>query len=118
MLPLISPLQSLYWVLLYHLSYSLYLIRYSIVLIEFNLFHKLQVPIVLPCTDFTKALIESSGKNAVTLVNKHGENMAILRNPEIYENRKEEIVSRIFGVVSLSLILRFKGVLVLFNHTL
>ena len=44
--------------------------------------------------------------------------MAILRNPEIYENRKEEIVSRIFGVVSLSLILRFKGVLVLFNHTL
>ena len=59
----------------------------------------MSVPIVLPCTDYTKTGIENSGKNAVALVNKHGKTMAILRNPEIYENRKEEIVSRIFGVV-------------------
>eukprot|EP01033_Poteriospumella_lacustris_P002066 gene2066-1505_t len=59
----------------------------------------MSVPIVLPITDFTKAQIESSGKSAVALVNKHGQTLAILRNPEIYANRKEEIVSRIFGVV-------------------
>ncbi len=59
----------------------------------------MSVPIVLPCTSYTKAAIENSGKKAVSLVNKHGEIMAILRNPEIYENRKEEIVSRIFGVI-------------------
>mmetsp|Transcript_4405 Transcript_4405/g.4414 ORF Transcript_4405/g.4414 Transcript_4405/m.4414 type:complete len:1042 (-) Transcript_4405:328-3453(-) len=59
----------------------------------------MSVPIVLPCTDYTKAAIESSGKTAVTLVGKHGNFLAILRNPEIYENRKEEIVSRFFGVI-------------------
>jgi len=59
----------------------------------------MSVPIVLPCTAFTKANIEASGKKAVALVNKHGQTMAILRNPEIYANRKEEIVSRIFGVI-------------------
>ena len=59
----------------------------------------MSVPIVLPCTDFTKRSILSSGKQAVALVNKHGQTLAILRNPEIYANRKEEIVSRIFGVV-------------------
>ena len=59
----------------------------------------MSVPIVLPCTAYTKAAIESSGKKAVALVNKHGQTMAILRNPEIYENRKEEIVARIFGVI-------------------
>lgn len=63
----------------------------------------MSVPIVLPCTGYTKknieTRIEKTGKKAVALVNKHGVTMAILRNPEIYENRKEEIVSRIFGVV-------------------
>ena len=59
----------------------------------------MSVPIVLPCTAYTKNAIENSGKHAVALVNKHGEIMAILRNPEVYENRKEEIVSRIFGIV-------------------
>ena len=43
--------------------------------------------------------MESSGKKAVALVTKHGHTLAILRNPEIYVNRKEEIVSRIFGVI-------------------
>lgn len=59
----------------------------------------MSVPIVLPITAFTKAQIETSGKSAVALVNKHGQTLAILRNPEIYVNRKEEIVSRIFGVI-------------------
>jgi 3'-phosphoadenosine 5'-phosphosulfate synthase len=60
----------------------------------------MSVPIVLPCTDFTKAMIEKqSAKNAVALVNKHGKTLAILRNPEIYAYRKEEIVSRFFGVI-------------------
>jgi len=59
----------------------------------------MSVPIVLPCTSYTKATIESSGKKAVALVSKHGKFLAILRNPEIYANRKEEIVSRIFGVI-------------------
>lgn len=59
----------------------------------------MSVPIVLPITEYTKAAIEGSGKRAVTLMNKHGKPLAILRNPEIYANRKEEIVSRIFGVI-------------------
>ena len=59
----------------------------------------MSVPIVLPITDYTKAAFEQSGKHAVTLMNKHGQPLAILRNPEIYRNRKEEIVSRIFGVI-------------------
>jgi 3'-phosphoadenosine 5'-phosphosulfate synthase len=59
----------------------------------------MSVPIVLPITAYTKEAIETSGKMAVTLMNKHGFPMAILRNPEIYANRKEEIVSRIFGVI-------------------
>jgi 3'-phosphoadenosine 5'-phosphosulfate synthase len=59
----------------------------------------MSVPIVLPCTAYTKAAIESSGKKAVALVNKHGKTLAVLRNPEIYLNRKEETVARIFGVI-------------------
>lgn len=59
----------------------------------------MSVPIVLPCTDFTKAAIEGSGKKSVALVTKHGNFVGILHNPEIYRNRKEEIVSRVFGVI-------------------
>lgn len=59
----------------------------------------MSVPIVLPITAFTKSEVETSGKQAVALMNKHGKVLAILRNPEIYVNRKEEIVSRIFGVI-------------------
>ena len=62
----------------------------------------MSIPLVLPCTSYTKDAIEAArdaGKHAVALVNKHGQTMAILRNPEVYENRKEEIVSRIFGVI-------------------
>lgn len=59
------------------------------------------MPIVLPATGYTKAAIEASGKKAVALVDKDGRTLAILRNPEIYENRKEEIVARCFGVVDM-----------------
>jgi 3'-phosphoadenosine 5'-phosphosulfate synthase len=59
----------------------------------------MSVPIVLPITAYTKRAIELSGKNSVALYNKHGKILGVLHNPEIYVNRKEEIVSRIFGVV-------------------
>ena len=59
----------------------------------------MSVPITLAITDYTKTLIDRSDKEAVTLVNKHGQPLAILRNPEIYANRVEETVSRIFGVI-------------------
>mmetsp|Transcript_13168 Transcript_13168/g.20061 ORF Transcript_13168/g.20061 Transcript_13168/m.20061 type:complete len:1009 (+) Transcript_13168:60-3086(+) len=59
----------------------------------------MSVPIVLPCTGYTKHQIEKSGKKAVALTDKDGKTWAILRNPEIYENRKEEIVARMFGVI-------------------
>jgi len=57
------------------------------------------VPIVLPATGFTKAEIERSGKKAAALVDKDGKTWGVIRNPEIYANRKEEIVSRCFGVI-------------------
>ena len=61
----------------------------------------MSVPIVLPCTAYTKAAIESSGQKSIALMNKHGKLLGVLRNPEIYVNRKEEIVSRIFGVIDM-----------------
>jgi 3'-phosphoadenosine 5'-phosphosulfate synthase len=59
----------------------------------------MSVPIVLPITGYTKTSIESSEMKAVSLLNKHGKILGILRNPEIYVNRKEEIVSRFFAVI-------------------
>lgn len=57
------------------------------------------IPITLSRTSYTKTAIESSGKSAVALVTQMGETVAILRDPEIYENRKEEIVTRMYGVI-------------------
>ena len=57
----------------------------------------MSVPITLSITDFTKKQIGSS--KAVALVTQLGETVAILRDPEVYANRKEEIVSRMFGVI-------------------
>lgn len=57
------------------------------------------IPITLAITDFTKAGVESSDKKAVALADKDGNILAILRNPEIYANRKEEIVTRTYGVI-------------------
>lgn len=66
----------------------------------------MSVPIVLPITAYTKKAIEDQiaatpkgSAPSVSLANKHGEVLAILRNPEIYVNRKEEIVTRLFGVI-------------------
>ena len=59
----------------------------------------MSVPIVLPITGFTKASVEQSNKDAVALRNKYGQVLAILKNPEIYANRKEEIATRLFGVI-------------------
>ena len=61
----------------------------------------LSVPITLPATDYTKEAIERSGKKAVALVDKDGRTLAILRNPEIYEHRKEEIATRCFGAIDM-----------------
>lgn len=63
----------------------------------------MSVPITLSITSFTKDLIEkySSGAEAVALVTQMGKTVAILRNPEIYNNRKEEIVTRMFGVIDM-----------------
>ncbi|GKY90748.1 hypothetical protein MPSEU_000047700 [Mayamaea pseudoterrestris] len=59
----------------------------------------MSVPITLSCTSYTKDAIESSGKRAVALVTQMGQTVAILRDPEIYAHRKEEIVTRMFGVI-------------------
>lgn len=59
----------------------------------------MSVPITLSCTSYTKDAIESSGKSAVALVTQMGQTVAILRDPEIYNNRKEEIVTRMYGVI-------------------
>lgn len=59
----------------------------------------MSIPIVLPISDFTKFCVEKSGKSSVALSTKDGVVVAILRNPEIYKNRKEEIVTRTFGVI-------------------
>jgi 3'-phosphoadenosine 5'-phosphosulfate synthase len=56
----------------------------------------MSIPITLSCTSFTKDLI--TGAPAVALVTQMGQTVAILRNPEVYANRKEEIVARMFGV--------------------
>ncbi|CAM9315825.1 unnamed protein product [Ectocarpus sp. 13 AM-2016] len=59
----------------------------------------MSVPIVLPCTGFTKESLESSGMTSAALVTKDGDTVAVINNFEIYANRKEEIVSRVFGVI-------------------
>jgi 3'-phosphoadenosine 5'-phosphosulfate synthase len=59
----------------------------------------MSLPITLSCTSFTKMNIEASGQKAVALVTQMGQTVAILRNPEIYANRKEEIITRMFGVI-------------------
>ena len=59
----------------------------------------MSVPITLSCTEYTKSSIERSGKRDVALVTQMGQTVAILRDYEIYANRKEEIVSRMFGVI-------------------
>jgi len=61
----------------------------------------MSLPITLSCTSFTKNLIESSDKKAVALVTQLGETVAILRDPEVYNNRKEEIVTRMYGVIDM-----------------
>jgi 3'-phosphoadenosine 5'-phosphosulfate synthase len=57
----------------------------------------MSIPITLSCTSYTKDVIGNAA--AVALVTQMGQTVAILRNPEIYANRKEEIVTRMFGVI-------------------
>ena len=59
----------------------------------------MSVPITLACTDYTKKAIDDSNTGAVALVTQMGDTVAILRSPEVYANRKEEIVARMFGAI-------------------
>lgn len=59
------------------------------------------IPITLSLSDYTKGRIESSGKQDVALVTRMGHTLAIMRDVEIYDNRKEEIVSRMYGVIDM-----------------
>jgi 3'-phosphoadenosine 5'-phosphosulfate synthase len=59
----------------------------------------MSVPIVLPITEYTKLMFELSGNHKAALVNKYGKVLGVMHHPEIYRNRKEEIVSRLFGAI-------------------
>merc|ERR1711871_795562 len=59
----------------------------------------LAVPIVLPITSGTRDAILNSNQRTVALVDKDGKFLGQLHDPEIYNNRKEEIVSRCFGAI-------------------
>lgn len=59
----------------------------------------MSLPIVLSVTDFTKLNVEESGAKDVALVTQMGHIVAILSDPEIYNNRMEEIVTRMYGVI-------------------
>ena len=51
------------------------------------------------CRDLTTT--GYSVPQAVALVDKDGRTLGVLRNPEIYEHRKEEIVTRCFGAIDM-----------------
>ncbi|OQS06419.1 APS kinase/ATP sulfurlyase/pyrophosphatase fusion protein [Thraustotheca clavata] len=57
----------------------------------------LPVPIVLPITAATKAAV--NGVKNVVLVDRSGREVAILSDPEVYDHRKEERITRTFGAM-------------------
>ena len=59
------------------------------------------IPITLSISSYTKGRIETSNQPDVALTTRMGHTVAIMRNVEIYENRKEEIVSRMYGVIDM-----------------
>jgi len=59
----------------------------------------MSVPITLAISDFQKKAIEESGKTSVALTTFMGKTLAIMHDVEIYANRKEEIISRLFGAM-------------------
>merc|ERR1719486_344931 len=61
-----------------------------------DVWHPMPVPIVLPIEADVKARIE--GKKAIALKKPSGEVVALLRDIEIYEHRKEERATRTFGI--------------------
>lgn len=61
-------------------------------LAPFFAFLPYRLPLSLPVLDGVK-------RKAVALVDKDGRTVAVLRDPEIYEHRKEEIITRCFGVI-------------------
>ena len=59
----------------------------------------MSVPVVLPVSDYTRDALLASGGRHAALYSKDGDAVAILRDFEVYANRKEEIVARCFGVI-------------------
>jgi hypothetical protein len=57
----------------------------------------------LSCTSYTKDAIKGSSSDAVALTTQMREIVAILRNPEIYPNRKEEIATQMFVAINTSI---------------
>ncbi len=55
------------------------------------------IPIVLPCTTEDKERLKSS---SVIVLCYNKKPVAILKNPEFYEHRKEERCARIFGTTN------------------
>mmetsp|Transcript_13952 Transcript_13952/g.21097 ORF Transcript_13952/g.21097 Transcript_13952/m.21097 type:complete len:1286 (-) Transcript_13952:194-4051(-) len=53
------------------------------------------IPIILPINSRTKLALGSS--SSISLVSPVGKIVAVLTNPEIYEFRKEELISRVWG---------------------
>lgn len=59
----------------------------------------MSVPIIFAITDFQKLAMEESGQTSVALTTFMGQTLAIMHDVEIYANRKEEIISRLFGAM-------------------
>ncbi|KAH9100385.1 hypothetical protein LEN26_015906 [Aphanomyces euteiches] len=57
------------------------------------------IPIVLPVTKAAKTQIESSKSRYVVLVSRTGEEVALLSDPEVFDHRKEERITRTFGAM-------------------
>jgi 3'-phosphoadenosine 5'-phosphosulfate synthase len=55
------------------------------------------IPIVLPCTTEDKERLKSSSTIALCY---HDKLVALLKNPEFYEHRKEERCARMFGTTN------------------
>ena len=55
------------------------------------------IPIVLSCTTDDKQRLKSSNKIALCYNDKF---VALLKNPEFYQHRKEERCARVFGITN------------------
>ncbi|RHY06268.1 hypothetical protein DYB25_006964 [Aphanomyces astaci] len=60
------------------------------------------IPIVLPVNQATKdAILHADAAPHVVLVSRTGDEVALLTNPEVFDHRKEERITRTFGAFDL-----------------